>query len=81
MSGSTVSQPPAGRRDTSWMEQAACLNSDPELFFPDQDNARLADKTAKKICRDCPVKDECRDWADTTRQAGMWGGTRRRRPQ
>jgi WhiB family redox-sensing transcriptional regulator len=45
----------------------------PDLFFPDRgDNP----KPAQKICRKCPLRAECADWAIETGQAhGVWGGT------
>jgi len=32
-------------------------------------------KTLLDICNECPVKIECRDYAITHNQPGIWGGT------
>jgi WhiB family redox-sensing transcriptional regulator len=60
-----------------WRAGAACRDADPELFFPDGDirSARAQVKTAKLICRGCPVSAACLNWALTSGQeAGIWGG-------
>lgn len=59
---------------TEWMAQAACLNADTEVFFPDKGESP---DEAKRICAHCPVVQECLDWAlalpaDTV---GVWGAT------
>lgn len=73
-----VSQPPAGRRDTSWMEHGACKDVDPELFWPDSrgpDPKGNRYRAARPVCKRCPVRPECLEWATATRQVGFWGGT------
>ena len=60
-----------------WRDDAACRDADPELFFPDGDirSARAQVKTAKLICRGCPVSAACLNWALASgQQAGIWGG-------
>lgn len=60
-----------------WRHQAACLNEDPELFFPiGSSGAALAQaEQAKRICRSCDVVETCLKWAlDTNQDAGVWGG-------
>jgi WhiB family transcriptional regulator, redox-sensing transcriptional regulator len=60
-----------------WRVDAACRNADPELFFPDGDirSAQAQVKTAKLICRGCPVSATCLSWALADGQeAGIWGG-------
>lgn len=55
-----------------WAAYAACRTADPDLFFPVEDGATEA---ALKICRGCPVIDDCRDWALEMRiRYGVWGG-------
>lgn len=57
-----------------WQDYAACLGSDPETFFP-VGQSILASLQAKQMCRRCPVRALCLDWAVSTRQyAGVWGG-------
>jgi WhiB family redox-sensing transcriptional regulator len=61
----------------SWAARAACVNEDPELFFPlgGGPDARRQELRAKRVCRACPVRDDCLEWALTTFQdAGVWGG-------
>lgn len=62
---------------TDWRHHAACLDHDPELFFPigDSDPARLQAEDAKRICRTCPVIERCAQWAIESRmEHGVWGG-------
>lgn len=60
-----LSEPP------SWMDQAACLHHDAEMWFgsaPEQGEA-------KAICRSCPVMVECRAHAlERDERIGVWGG-------
>jgi WhiB family redox-sensing transcriptional regulator len=67
----------------NWLDFAACLGVDPDLFFAvpggpaggrkREDMARA--KEAKRVCGGCPVVVECGDYAVTTRQPeGVWGG-------
>ncbi|MEU7647787.1 WhiB family transcriptional regulator [Streptomyces huasconensis] len=61
-----------------WLQRAACVDEDPELFFPvGTTGPALRDlATAKSICARCPVRGECLSWALRTGQAaGVWGGT------
>ena len=49
---------------------------DHDLFFPD-DEAKAA--AAKKVCRDCPVRRPCLDYAmNNNERHGIWGGLTRR---
>lgn len=60
-----------------WRGDAACRDADPELFFPDGDarSVRAQVKTAKLMCRGCPVSAACLSWALASGQeAGIWGG-------
>lgn len=57
-----------------WMQRADCLDVDPDLFFPDK-AGRSAGLAAKRICRGCPVRDDCLAHALKTHEsAGIWGG-------
>ncbi|GII01499.1 WhiB family transcriptional regulator [Planobispora takensis] len=63
---------------THWSRQAACLSEDPELFFPisPQGPGQMQHEHAKAVCRRCPVRAQCLDYAVSTRQMhGVWGGT------
>lgn len=63
--------------DYSWMRLAACRNKT-ELFFLEQNGQNLT--KARKICAECPVQIQCRDYGDRLRTAtppiskGLWGG-------
>jgi WhiB family redox-sensing transcriptional regulator len=61
----------------NWRSQSACRHADPELFFPEGSAgaALEAADQAKRICRECPVRARCLDWALTHNAAyGVWGG-------
>ncbi|QRV02575.1 WhiB family transcriptional regulator [Arcanobacterium phocisimile] len=60
-----------------WRHDAACLDEDPELFFPVGSSAAAMAQTerAKGICCTCDVAEICLQWALSTNQdAGVWGG-------
>lgn len=52
-----------------WRQDAVCASTDPETFFPENDNAK-----AKAMCHVCPVVDPCLQWATDNREYGIWGG-------
>ena len=61
----------------SWQAQAACLDEDPELFFPDGETPRYAPqiRAAVRVCTSCEVREDCLDFALSTGQGlGIWGG-------
>jgi WhiB family redox-sensing transcriptional regulator len=57
------------------MDVASCVETDPELFFPELDSLwKIAQ--AKKICEECPVKTQCLEYALSNKMKdGIWGGT------
>lgn len=60
-----------------WIRRARCRDEDPELFFPIGTTGPAASQLAraKAICRLCPVRVECLEWAlETGQDAGVWGG-------
>ncbi len=62
---------------TYWREDAACLDADPDLFFPIGTNgaALRQIEEAKRICRVCPAQVPCLAWAlDNGVADGVWGG-------
>ncbi|WP_314220529.1 WhiB family transcriptional regulator [Streptomyces zaehneri] len=62
----------------NWREHAECRNEDPDLFFPigTSGPALLQTEQAKTVCRRCPVREQCLEWAMETEQTlGVWGGT------
>lgn len=57
---------------TSWMASGNCANEPPEIFFP-SDGAGVI--VAKKICKDCPMVEQCLEYALSNRiEHGVWGG-------
>ena len=66
--------------DEVWQLRAACRGPDAFLFFPPSHFERKDEKEdreaqAKLICRTCPVKRECLDYALRIREPhGIWGG-------
>lgn len=70
-----------------WRDRAACLDEDPELFFPISEVGPGAEQVrrAKSVCARCPVRAECLNYAvDNGLGFGVFGGTtaqeRRRLP-
>lgn len=57
-----------------WMDDAACLEVAPDMFFPAHRATSMA-REAIKICDGCVVKNECLDYALTNRfDEGIFGG-------
>jgi WhiB family transcriptional regulator, redox-sensing transcriptional regulator len=58
--------------DDNWWDRAACLGVDDEAFFPERGGSTYE---AKKLCRICPVKGECLEYAlENDESWGVWGG-------
>ena len=68
----------SGVRSLSWMSSGACLQADPELFFPiaavTGPAARQAE-AAKAVCGRCAVRKNCLSFALEAMPEGIWGGT------
>ena len=47
-----------GEELTDWMEDAACLDTDPDAWFPTSDRPGFGEE-AVAICHSCPVRLEC----------------------
>jgi WhiB family transcriptional regulator, redox-sensing transcriptional regulator len=59
------------------LNEAACYNNgvDPDAFFPYPHRTNSENKMAKKICKDCPVINECLEYAlENNEVHGIWGG-------
>jgi WhiB family transcriptional regulator, redox-sensing transcriptional regulator len=61
-----------------WRSVGACVNADPDLFFPISVTGPAAEQIqrAKAVCASCQVRDECLKFAlshDTG--YGIWGGS------
>lgn len=60
----------------AWMASGACLGMDPTLFFPGRGESH---KPALDVCRGCPVRQDCLDYAlDNRIKFGVWGATTER---
>ena len=61
-----------------WRSRAACRPADDHLFFPPAGaGMEKATRKARAICRPCPVRAECLDWAlrhPGAASDGVWGG-------
>lgn len=58
-----------------WQQDAACLDTDAEAFFPDSYENSHAVSQAQQICGRCPVADTCLTWALAHGvDHGIWGG-------
>jgi WhiB family transcriptional regulator, redox-sensing transcriptional regulator len=61
----------------TWRSRAACLDEDPEMFFPigTTSPAFLQIEKAKVVCQGCAVVETCLSWAiESGQDAGVWGG-------
>lgn len=55
-----------------WMQEAICAQTDPEAWFPEKGGS-IAE--AKRICRGCPVRQVCLEFAlERKERFGVWGG-------
>lgn len=64
--------------DDTWREDAACRDTDPDLFFPvgTTGPALVQIAAAVAVCDECPSKQPCLEYALSTNQdSGVWGGT------
>lgn len=57
-----------------WIADAICSETDPEQFFPEKGGSSAL---AKLVCRNCPVIEQCREYAVNSPMEfdGIWGGT------
>ncbi len=66
------------RAPMEWLRRAACVDEDPELFFPvGTAGPALRDtEAAKDVCARCPVSAQCLAFAlELGQTSGVWGGT------
>jgi WhiB family transcriptional regulator, redox-sensing transcriptional regulator len=55
-----------------WMERGLCGEVDGDAWFPEKGGSTYM---PKKICRACPVRSECLDYAmEHGERHGVWGG-------
>jgi WhiB family redox-sensing transcriptional regulator len=66
--------------ENTWQLRASCRGPESTLFFPPTSPERKEDRDArelraKAICRECPVRLECLEYALSIREPhGIWGG-------
>lgn len=72
------------KHDTTWMADGECIGANPDMWFPFDDRGNGNGRThsdsayalARTICHQCPVQEQCLDYALATRERhGMWGAT------
>ena len=65
-------------RTRDWRDAAVCQYTDPELFFPGEEDSEAAwvqSCQARRVCLGCPVRRECLSYAlRAGEQWGTWGG-------
>jgi WhiB family redox-sensing transcriptional regulator len=63
--------------EESWQKWGSCRQLTPEIFYPEDGGRaglRAREERAKRICRACPVVDDCRNHALSARETyGVWG--------
>lgn len=57
----------------AYFEGKACQTGQVDLFFPLPEAGNSG--PAKAICRECPVRFECLNYALAQNLVGVWGGT------
>jgi WhiB family redox-sensing transcriptional regulator len=59
-----------------WMSEGICAQVDSDLFFPEHG---MNISEARTICRGCPVRERCLEYALENREKyGVWGATTER---
>ena len=66
------------RSSCAWRRLAACRDATELFYGPGNESAedrQAREAAAKKLCRRCPVRRHCLDFAVSTAQVGgVWGG-------
>jgi hypothetical protein len=65
-------------KQKAWRLEAACRGKNLDDFFPKQNHATIQ-TTARKLCKSCPVIEDCiEEWKQlptAMQRHGMWFGT------
>ncbi|MCI6575023.1 MAG: WhiB family transcriptional regulator [Actinomycetaceae bacterium] len=62
-----------GASDRSWMEDALCAQTDPDIFYPEKGGSTAP---ATSVCNNCLVRAQCLEYAIANDiRHGIWGGT------
>jgi WhiB family redox-sensing transcriptional regulator len=65
-------EPDSEAERTDWREDAICVQTDSEAFFPEKGGST---REAKKVCLSCDARERCLEWAlDNDERHGIWGG-------
>lgn len=56
-----------------WMELGSCRGVTTNIFFPEP--YEVPSQAARRLCRRCPVKQECLQYALDHGEVGIWGNT------
>lgn len=59
--------------DVPW-EAAACKGINTDLFYIDTAEALGVNPQLRRVCRGCPILEECREYALIHEGEGFWGG-------
>jgi WhiB family redox-sensing transcriptional regulator len=63
---------------SNWRDDALCRRHDPELWFPvagpTTDVYKEQVREAKGVCTNCPVREQCLEWALERLPIGVAGG-------
>jgi len=59
---------------TDWYGRGKCRSMDPNKFTPDERETKK-EKIAKRVCKGCPVRQECLTFALETDSLGIFAGT------
>ena len=58
--------------NVEWMSRARCRGTDPDTYFP---SGSLGVDAALRVCKECPVRTECVEYAMAHKiYIGIWGG-------
>ena len=69
-------EPAAAPGDLCWQDAALCQQVGDAIFFPEKGESS---RPAKSVCRNCPVREPCLQYAlETDQRFGIWGGTSER---
>lgn len=61
---------------SAWVRDARCAGAPREIFFPERGESTRA---ALALCRECPVRKECLEYAlAAPERFGIWGGVSER---
>lgn len=62
--------------DIKWMNKGNCVGIDTEQFFPGDETKVYENKPfLQRICSNCEVLEECKDYSLRYAVQGWWGGT------